>query len=34
MDIISIIKKKGEMKELNRDEIRHFVKGYNKGEIT
>ena len=34
MDIISIIKKKGEMKELNRDEIRHFIKGYNKGEIT
>ena len=34
MDIISIIKKKGEMKELNRDEIRHFVKGFNKGDIT
>ena len=35
MDILSIIKKKGEMQELNRDEIRHFVKGFNKkGSVT
>ena len=34
MDINSIIKKKGEMKELNRDEIRHFVMGYNKKGVS
>ena len=35
MDIISIIKKKGEMQELSREEIRHFVKSYNKkGGVT
>ena len=34
MDINSIIKKKGEMKELNRDEIRHFVMGYSKKGVT
>ena len=34
MDINSIIKKKGAVKELNRDEIRHFITGYNKKGVS
>ena len=34
MDIKSIIQKKREKKELNRDEIRYFVGKYGKDEIT
>ena len=34
MNILDIIEKKRDKKQLTKEEIEYFVEGYNKGEIT